>query len=78
MKRALWLVKFLAENLFFKDIVNFVQLIVFSVVEKILYLFDCLMPFGLNSQMRAGLQKRFDWPFHLTWQISGELKVSSN
>ena len=44
----------------------------------LVWLFDWLMPFGLNSQMRAGLQKRFDWPFHLTWQISGELKVSSN
>ena len=50
------------KTLLFKDIVNFVQLIVFSVVEKILFLFDCLMRLGLNSQVRFSLYNYFDWP----------------
>ena len=53
------------KTLLFKDVVNFVQLIVFSVVEKILYLSDCLTRLGLNSQMRFGSYNRLDWPFRL-------------
>ena len=52
--------QFKQKILLFKDNVNFVHLIVFSVVEKILFLFDCLTRSGLNSQMQFGLCNRFD------------------
>ena len=60
------------KTLLYKDIVNFVQLFIFS-VEKNLYLFDCLARFSLNRQMKFGLYSCFDWLFCLIWRISGEL-----